>query len=187
MASDVRRRDAGAALRAFLSLCRQRAVCRATCDIIDAESPWFDDRATADIVERRVDIARQAAAVAVSSLRDRFGDPSEWRWNEIHALRFTHPLSGGGRFLDWFFSRGPVPVAGDSMTVNKTTTNLRRPYETSEAASYRQILDIGAWDRSMAVNTTGQSGHPQSPHYFDQNDVVAAGALSRVAVHARSG
>ena len=61
-------------------------------------------------------------------------------------MKFSHPLSGGGRFLDWFFSRGPVPVAGDSMTVNKTTTNLRRPYETSEAASYRQILDVGVWD-----------------------------------------
>ena len=56
-----------------------------------------------------------------------------------------------------------------SSGVSKTTTNLRRPYETSEAASYRQILDVGAWDQSLAVNTTGQSGHPASPHYFDQN------------------
>ena len=84
-------------------------------------------------------------------------------------MKFSHPLSGGGRILDWFFSRGPVPVGGDSMTVNKTTIDLRRPYATSEAASYRQILDIGAWDGSLGVNTTGQSGHPRSPHYFDQN------------------
>ena len=55
------------------------------------------------------------------------------------------------------------------MTVNKTTTDLRRPYATTDAASYRQILDIGAWDGSLGVNTTGQSGHPRSPHYFDQN------------------
>ena len=60
-------------------------------------------------------------------------------------------------------------MMGDGMTVNKTTANLRRPYATSEAASYRQILDVGAWDRSIGVNTTGQSGHPRSPHYFDQN------------------
>jgi penicillin amidase len=77
--------------------------------------------------------------------------------------------------LDWFFSRGPIPVAGDGMTVNKTTTNLRRPYETSEAASYRQILDVGAWDESVAVNTTGQSGHAASPHYFDQNSLWREG------------
>ena len=93
----------------------------------------------------------------------------------MHAVKFSHPLSGGGRLLDWFFSRGPVPVAGDGMTVNKTTTNLRRPYETSEGASYRQILDVGAWDQSVAVNTTGQSGHPASPHYFDQNPLWQQG------------
>ena len=143
--------------------------------IADAASPWFDDRTTGQIVETRADVARQAAADAVSSLTSRFGDRASWRWKDIHAATFSHPLSGGGRIIDWFFSRGPVPVSGDSMTVNKTTTNLRRPYETSEAATYRQILDIGSWDSSVAVNTTGQSGHPRSPHYFDQNELWRQG------------
>ncbi|HUP38546.1 MAG TPA: penicillin acylase family protein [Vicinamibacterales bacterium] len=135
----------------------------------DARSPWFDDRSTPNVVETRDDTVREAAADALAGLRARFGDPAGWRWDEAHAVKFSHPLSGGGRVLDWFFSRGPVPVAGDSMTVNKTTTDLRRPYATTEAASYRQILDVGAWDGSLGVNTTGQSGHPRSPHYFDQN------------------
>jgi penicillin G amidase len=144
--------------------------------IADAGSPWFDDRGTRDVIEKRGDIARRAASIAHSSLRDRFGaDRSNWRWNDIHAATFRHALAGGGALLDWFFSRGPVPVAGDNMTVNKTTTNLMRPYETSEAASYRQILDVGVWDRSVAINTTGQSGHPRSPHYFDQNDLWRQG------------
>jgi penicillin amidase len=137
--------------------------------IPDGNSPWFDDRATAGKVETRADVARLAAADAVAGLRARFGAPAGWRWTEIHAITFRHPLAGGGRLLDWFFSRGPVPLAGNGTTVNKTTTNLRRPYETSEGASYRQILDVGNWDASVAINTTGQSGHPSSPHYFDQN------------------
>jgi penicillin amidase len=137
--------------------------------ISDPRSPWFDDRSTPKVTETRDDISRQAADDAVAGLRARFGEPAKWRWDEAHAVKFSHPLSGGGRILDWFFSRGPVPVAGDSMTVNKTTTDLRRPYATTEAASYRQILDIGAWDGSLGVNTSGQSGHPRSPHYFDQN------------------
>ncbi len=135
----------------------------------DARSPWFDDRFTPNVVETRDDVVRQAAEDALSGLRARFGDSRAWRWDEAHAIKFSHPLAGGGRVLDWFFSRGPVPVGGDSMTVNKTTTNLRRPYGTTDAASYRQILDVGAWDGSLGVNTTGQSGHPRSPHYFDQN------------------
>ena len=137
--------------------------------ISDPRSPWFDDRSTPNVIETRDDIVRQAADDALAVLRARFGEPARWRWDEAHAVRFSHPLSGGGRVLDWFFSRGPVPVGGDSTTVNKTTIDLRRPYATSEAASYRQILDIGAWDASLGVNITGQSGHPRSPHYFDQN------------------
>ena len=75
------------------------------------------------------------------------------------------------------------------MTVSKTTTNLRRPYATSEAATYRQILDVGAWDASVGVITTGQSGHPRSPHYFDQNSLWRQGqyrplAFTRKAVEA---
>jgi penicillin amidase len=137
--------------------------------ITAADSPWFDDRRTLSVRETRMVVARQAAEDAMAALRDRFGDRATWRWDDAHALKFAHPLGGGGWLLDWVFSRGPVPVLGDSMTVNKTATNLRRPYVTSEAASYRQILDVGDWDRSLAVNTTGQSGHPRSSHYFDQN------------------
>jgi penicillin amidase len=135
----------------------------------DARSSWFDDRSTSGVIEVREDIVTRAADAAVAALRARFGERSKWRWDQAHAVTFTHPLSGGGRILDWFFSRGPVPVGGDSMTVNKTTTDLRRPYATSQAASYRQILDVGAWDGSLGINITGQSGHPRSPHYFDQN------------------
>jgi penicillin amidase len=137
--------------------------------INDPQSAWWDDRSTPNIKETRDDIVRQAADEALAGLRARFGEPSNWRWDEAHALTFSHALSAGGDVLDWFFSRGPIPVGGDSMTINKTTTDLRGPYATFEAASYRQILDVGAWDGSLAINTTGQSGHPRSPHYFDQN------------------
>jgi penicillin amidase len=153
----------------------------------DPSSAWFDDRSTPDVRETRDDIARLAAKDALESMSARFGAEPSWRWDRMHAVTFSHPLAGGGRVLDWFFSRGPIPVAGDSMTVNKTTTNLRRPYGTSEAASYRQILDVGAWDLSLAVNTTGQSGHAASPHYFDQNSLWREGRyhslpFSRAAV-----
>jgi penicillin amidase len=155
--------------------------------IDDPHSRWFDDRKT-EAVEARADIVARAFEDARSGLYARFGDTAV-RWDSAHAVKFSHPLGGGGRVLDWFFSRGPFPIAGDSMTVNKTTVDLRQLYETSEAASYRQILDVGAWDRSMAVITTGQSGHPRSPHYFDQNALWRQGQyrampFSRAAVDA---
>jgi penicillin amidase len=33
--------------------------------------------------------------------------------------------------------------------------------------SYREIMDVGAWDNSVATNAPGQSGQPGSPHYSD--------------------
>jgi penicillin amidase len=143
--------------------------------IADRQSSWFDDRSTPNVVETRDDIVKRAADDAIGGLRARYGEPAGWRWDEAHAVRFSHPLSGGGRILDWLFSRGPVPVGGHSTTINKTTTDLRHPYATSEAASYRLILDVGAWDASLGINITGESGHPLSPHYFDQNGLWRQG------------
>jgi len=157
--------------------------------IDDPNSAWFDDRRTTGVRETRDDMAKAAAQDARETLQAAFPQESDRDWSRVHALKFAHPLSGGGWLLDRFFSRGPVPVAGDGMTVNKTATNLRRPYGTSDAASYRQILDVGSWDQSLAVNTTGQSGHPTSAHYFDQNPLWSSGGyhllpFSRQAVDA---
>jgi penicillin amidase len=41
--------------------------------------------------------------------------------------------------------------------------------------SWRQIIDLGDIDASVGVNTTGQSGHPASPHFRDQVALWAAG------------
>jgi penicillin amidase len=40
-------------------------------------------------------------------------------------------------------------------------------FDQVSGASYREILDTSDWDRSVAVNTPGQSGQPGSTHYSD--------------------
>ena len=134
----------------------------------DPTSRWWNDIATIDKRENRDDIVLLAAGDAVRAMRLKFGDESGWSWDRLHALRFRHPLGAGGRILDWFFSRGPLPMVGDSTTVRKATIDASAPFVVTELSSYRQILDIGQWDRTLAVNTTGQSGNPMSAHYFDQ-------------------
>jgi penicillin amidase len=143
--------------------------------IRDPTSRWWDDQATIDKRETRDDVVMLAAEDAILQLTRRFGPESEQAWDRLHAVKFSHPLSAGGRPLDWFFSRGPIPIAGDGETVNKTTVDVREPYRTADLSTYRQILDVGAWDNSQAVITTGQSGHPRSPHYFDQNPLWREG------------
>jgi penicillin amidase len=143
--------------------------------ITDPSSHWWDDQATIDKRETRDDIIMLAAEDAMLQLTRRFGPEAEWAWDRLHAVKFSHSLGGGGRLLDEFFSRGPVPIAGDGETVNKTTVDLQEPYRTADLATYRQILDVGAWDNSLGVITTGQSGHPRSLHYFDQNPLWRVG------------
>jgi penicillin amidase len=76
---------------------------------------------------------------------------------------------------------------GDAWTVRKASVDARHPYGVGDISSYRQVLDVGNWDRTLAINTTGQSGNTMSPHYFDQNAQWRSGeyrtfVFSRAAV-----
>ncbi len=153
----------------------------------DPSSRWWNDIATIDRRETRDEIVLLAAGDAVRTLGRKFGVENNWAWDRVHSLRFRHALAAGGFPFNWFFSRGPVPQVGDSYTVRKASIDDRSPFSVTDLASYRQVVDVGNWDRSLAVNTTGQSGHPLSPHYFDQNTMWRAGELrtfpfSRAAV-----
>ena len=33
--------------------------------------------------------------------------------------------------------------------------------------SFRIVIDVGNWDNARAINTPGQSGDPDNPHYRD--------------------
>ena len=146
----------------------------------DPASRWWNDIATVDRVEGRDAIVLLAAADAVIQLRTKFGQESNWAWDRVHSVTFRHALGAGGFALNWFFSRGPVPQPGDSWTVRKASVNDREPFGVIDLASYRQVLDVGNWDQTLAVNTTGQSGHPMSPHYFDQNALWSTGRYRTV-------
>jgi len=72
-------------------------------------------------------------------------------------------------------------MVGDSYTVRKASVEVRSPYNVVDVSSYRQVIDVGNWDQSRAVNTTGQSGNTMSPHYFDQNPLWSTGAYRTFA------
>jgi penicillin G amidase len=153
--------------------------------VTDPASHWWDDIATIDRRETRDDIVVLAAADAFRHLRTKFGDETNWRWDRLHAAHFDHPLGAGGWPLAWFFNRGPIPVAGETTTVQRTGIDPRRPYGVREVSSYRQVVSPGAWDETLASITTGQSGHPRSPHYFDQN-ALWAGVTHRTVPFSRA-
>lgn len=107
-------------------------------------------------------------------------DPSAWQWGKAHTITFSHPLGKKE------FQLGPVSRPGDANTVNATSGgNFRQ----TNGASWREILDVGDWDRSVITNVPGESGNPESKHYSDLLEDWAAGRYhllpySRKAVEA---
>ena len=104
---------------------------------------------------------------AIEAMTERLGsDMSEWRWGRIHKIMLNHLLSDRGDLSD-LLRRGGQPVGGNGITVSNTGFDPN--YLASIGANWRHNADLaddppGLW----AVDATGQSGHPGSPHYGDQ-------------------
>jgi penicillin amidase len=78
--------------------------------------------------------------------------------------------------LDRVFNRGPVPVGGDGNTVLQAAYAPYHGYDlNSFTASWRQIIDLDDFNRSLATLPSGQSGHPGSRHYHDMIEIWRRG------------
>ena len=132
------------------------------------QSVWYMDAATGR-QRTRDELLQEALARAIKQLRADTGDVTrQWSWGKLHQVRYVHPL-GSARLLRDVFNRGPFPVGGDSMTPNVTRHAAQLPPGLVQvAAAYRQIYEVGAWDRAQSVTNLGQSGHPLSRQYDDQ-------------------
>jgi penicillin amidase len=120
-------------------------------------------------------VLEKALVAAYEELEERLGrDPKRWRWGTLHQPRFTHPL-GRVPVLTWIFNTTPPPTGGDGFTVNNGGYDPDKPFRQTIVASYRQILDLADWDRSLAMHTTGQSGLPLHKHYRDFAPMWAKG------------
>ena len=112
---------------------------------------------------------------AIDLLSTRLGnDMQAWEWGKLHVLTKSHVLGHIGD-LGELLNHTPISVKGDMVTVGNTGQG---PDWTSiSGAGYRLIHDMGTNPPCMwAVDGQGQSGHPGSPHYNDQeNDWLNAG------------
>jgi penicillin amidase len=136
------------------------------------DAPWFDDTTTSR-VETRDDILLQALEDAVAELSETLAaDVAGWRWGDLHTATFESGSLGqcGIAPIEAMFNRGPVAVDGSLATVNNTAYSLSSPYAVTVVPSYRQVVDLGDFTHSVAMHTTGQSGHPYHRHYDDMID-----------------
>lgn len=100
-------------------------------------------------------------------------DPAGWRWGALHHGYFPHVLS---RVADpaTFRDVGKLPTGGSGSTPMNTTYR-GTDFRLTVGASFRMVVDVGAWDEAKVINTPGQSGNPLSPHYDDLGPLWARG------------
>jgi penicillin G amidase len=98
-------------------------------------------------------------------------DIAKWRWGALHIAPFTHALAKD-RASSALFNLPSVERGGDGNTVNSTSGNN---FRQTNGASFREILDVSDWDRSVATSVPGQSGQPLSKHYADLLPMWAEG------------
>ncbi|MCJ2016580.1 penicillin acylase family protein [Methylobacterium sp. E-065] len=87
-----------------------------------------------------------------------------WSWGRLHHALFAHPLTALRPDHAW--DVGPLPVGGSAASVMHAEYRTDT-FRLTHGASFRMIVDVGDWDRSVFVNVPGQSGDPGSPHYAD--------------------
>jgi penicillin amidase len=145
----------------------------------DPSNKWWDDILTVEKQETRDDVFLTAAQDAEVYLQVEYGGESSRGWDRIHGARFPHVMGNVAFPLRWLFSRGPVPVDGDGTTVMRTSYDRLNRFETWEHPSWRQLFEVGNWDESRVVLPAGQSGHPFSRFYFDQNELWRTGQYRR--------
>jgi penicillin amidase len=140
--------------------------------LADEASTWFDDVTTPQ-VETRNEILVQALEEAVEELTKKLGkNMARWRWGDLHTATFQNQSLGQSGIgpIEAIFNRGPVSVDGSMDTVNNTGYSLNDPYGVVIVPSYRQIVDLSDFARSVSMHTTGQSGHPYHRHYGNMID-----------------
>jgi penicillin amidase len=141
----------------------------------DAQSPWWDDRATPS-VETRSDILKAAWRNSLERLTSLYGeDPAQWRWGKAHTLTHEHPL-GAQKPLDWLFNVGPFAAPGSHEVPNNLSAQFRRaPWPVTYGPSTRRLIDFADPAHSLGINPVGQSGVPFDKHYADQAEAFVKG------------
>jgi penicillin amidase len=122
---------------------------------------------TGDPIAYRDSLLLTCLDKAVAELSGRLGpDMDEWQYGQRNNkhITITHPLSDlVDKAMREKINLGPVARGGYGETVNATGNDLNQTH----GATFRILVDTEDWDKTMGINSPGQSGDPTSPHYRD--------------------
>ena len=118
---------------------------------------------------------------AIAELTKRFGaDMQGWKYGQeqFHHALIRHPLSNVvNDQMREKLSVGPLPRGGDGSTISATGNGDNQ----TSGGSFKIIADTENWDNSVGINTPGQTGNPDDPHYRDLFELWARGKYFTLA------
>ncbi|MDP9429256.1 MAG: penicillin acylase family protein [Actinomycetota bacterium] len=137
---------------------------RADLAILEHPVNWLGEDGEAVLDE----ILRSTLAPAVAEVERLLGpDRGTWAWGRLHVSRLAHALSPlMSEDTRARLAVGPAPRGGSGDTVGNTAY-LSDTFVQTGGATFRIVVDVGDWDGSLVMNSPGQSGDPDSPHYSD--------------------
>ena len=134
--------------------------------VLEERGVWCDDIDTV-AVETCDEMLGRALVIAVDRIaRDHGDDPEAWRWGRAHVAVAEHRPFGETPLAPLFNLSGPAP--GSIYAVNAFSFNPLRnepPFTATQGPGYRAIYDLADLERSLFVQSTGQSGNVLSPWY----------------------
>ena len=119
---------------------------------------WVDNVKTSN-KETLNDIVNKSFEDAFIFLEDKYGNPTELVWGDIHQVTYEHSLDADPLVKKLInFSVGPFPMAGSEMTPRAASYSVSKPFNVRAGSSMRRIIDFSDFDNGLSILPTGQSG-----------------------------
>jgi penicillin amidase len=108
---------------------------------------------------------RTTFEMAIEELKEKLGDSIDhWQYGQEKYKHITLVNHLPGLLHSQVKEKvdlGPLPRGGNGHTPNATGSSDNQ----SSGASFRILVDVGDWDKTLMINTPGQSADPLSPFY----------------------
>ena len=131
---------------------------------------WCDNVTTASTQETCGEAVSRALKISLEFLAVTYGhDMEDWRWGEAHAVHMQSRVLGKVPAIGSWFEID-MPSGGEKETVKAggfDVADEERPFAQNHGAGYRAVYDLANPERSVFIQSTGQSGNPLSSHYED--------------------
>lgn len=113
-----------------------------------------------------VAIIHSTLAATIDELTALFGDDrADWRWGRLHRAELVNGFLEGQDVPTEWQRLGPAPKRGSGESVGLGASDAS--FRLTMGSTFRVVVDVGDWDRTVGMNAPGQSGDPRSPHYAD--------------------